>query len=132
MAGSACDAIVLILSVTHGGADIPMAVGWLWRYSTQRVIIRAQGVTGPSCRPIVGRDVVATIRHLNGPSIAPDTSGSLVMTGIDGDGDSHAITITTMLADGFGQSVDVNAPPGSYDQDFVHKGNMSSNPVSGS
>lgn len=132
MPADPCDAVILILSASHGGTDLGMCVGFRHRYSIQRVTIPGPGKTGPTCKPIIRRDYNATVRFLVGPPIVPDTSGSLVLTGIDGGGDNHAVTITTMLADGYEQAVDVNSPPGAWDQDFTHKGDMASDPRSGS
>ena len=130
-AANPCDAPILIVSATHGSTQLGMAVGFSFEYSIERVVIPAEGVTGPSCRGIVRRDLVAVVDFLVKGPIEPDaTAASLVIVTKDSDGDSITDTLTTMIPDGFAKEMNRDAPPGRYRQRFVHKGAMSSNPVS--
>lgn len=130
-AANPCDAAILIVSATHGATQIGMAVGFSFEYSIERIVIPAEGVTGPSCRGIVRQDLVAVVDFLVKGPIEPNTGpSSLVIVTKDSDGDSITDTLATMIADGFAKEMNRESPPGRYRQRFVHKGAMSSNPVS--
>ncbi len=131
MPASACDAIVNVLSAVHGSTDMGLATAYTHAYKIVRAgPIRGPGKTGPSCRPIIARDYVGTVKFLVGPPIAPDISASLILKGIDGDGDTITATIVTMLSDEYEENVDRDSPPGpGWVQAFLHKGDMATTPL---
>lgn len=125
-----CDAGVLLISVTHGATPLGVATRFNFEHSIERLVLRGEGKVGPSCRPIIARDVVALVDFLVKGPIVPDISASLVIVTKDSDANTITDTLTTMLSDGYAKEMDRDAPPARYRQRFVHKGGMDSDPIS--
>lgn len=127
---AASDGSKLLASATHGTAcGIPTAVGY--RREAAFLKIRDAGVMGPSSIGQYLADFNAFVRWLVGGAKAVDgTRSSLVIVLKKQDGTtSLTYTITTMVAGSYGFAFDRDAPPGSYDQEFLHEGDMSSEPL---
>lgn len=125
-----CDAPILIVSGTLGGSAWPLVVAYSFEETVERVVIPNEGVVGPSCRGIVRKDLIGTVDFLVKGAKAIDTNGSAVFTTKDSDGNNVTDTLATMYADGYAHDVDRDRPPGRWRQRIVHKGDMSSDPVS--
>ena len=128
---AALDASKLLASATHGTAcGIPTAFGY--RRDSQFLKIRDAGKTGPGSIGEYLADFNAFVRWLVGGAKEVDGSrASLVVVLKKMDGTtSLTYTCATMAAGGYGFAFDRDAPPGSYDQDFHHEGDMDSEPVS--
>lgn len=127
---AASDAILFMNTATWGSAKgIPISASV--RHEAQFAKIRGEAVIGPSS---IGRyiaDVVANVRWLVGAaSTVGGAAASLVLTFKKMDGSTAVtITITNMVPGSYDFSMDRDSPPGSYGQDFLHQGDMASDPI---
>ena len=134
MATGICDSAYLITSIKHGptpGAETELLfpTGFGVTETIEHLPIRAGTVLGPVCRPAITKDLTAWARNLDlDDVIAADTSGSLIITLKQADGDSTVITITTMKRG----TVELEGTSAPYTKvtNFVHEGAMSSSPMS--
>jgi hypothetical protein len=122
---------VLLVSATWNGTRLGVVVGFSYEEALQDVVIRGEGVTGPSCRSPVARDMVATLSFLVGPPIDPIafgcTAGELdivvqladCVTQIDR-------KIFNTLPRGFSHSGNRDAPPFIWTQSFAIESDMTS------
>jgi len=124
------DATKLLASATHGSAiGIPTAFGY--RRDAQFLKIRDAGQTGPGSIGEYLSDFNAFVRWLVGGAKAVDGARSslvVVLKKMDG-ATSITYAAATMAAGAYGFAMDRDAPPGSYDQDFHHEGDMDSEPI---
>jgi hypothetical protein len=132
-APNACDASVLVVSAVWGTSALGICTGIAFECTVQDVVVRGEGVTGPTCPAAVVTDLVAVVDFLVGPPIDPienkDTAASLVFTSTAVNG-SKTDTLASMIPKGFSSSMDRDNPPKKWRQTFRHKGSMASNPVS--
>jgi hypothetical protein len=115
-----CDAETLLVSVTHGGTALGIAIGFSYEHSVQDVVIRDEGVTGPSCRGVIQQDLSASCEFLVAPPIAADTGpSSLVITTKKANGNTRTHTLAYMKSRGSSQQMNRDAPPAVFTQQFV-------------
>lgn len=129
-AADPCDAEVLMVSAAHGATQFGIATDWEFGEEPTDLKIPGEGVLGPTCRPLIRNDALASVGFLVGPPIAVDTNASLVLTAKQADGGTKAYTITTMKARGYRQVFDRDAPPAKWSQAFAHVGSMATSPIS--
>ena len=129
-ASQPCDSDVLLVSVFHGSFQYGVAVAVSFELSVQDVVIRGEGVVGPSCRAIVGKDLTCVCSFLVQP---PQNSNAgpanLVITATTGSGDTVTHTLQNMVTRGFAYEFNRESSPAMWRQSFVHVGNMSVNGV---
>jgi len=126
---SACDSEVLMVSVVHGAHAYNVAVAVSYELSVQDVVVRGEGVVGPSCRAIVGKDLTAVVSHLVKPSYDSDYVGDLVVTAYLGSGATRTHTLKNMVSRGFAYEFNRESPPAMYRQSFAHVGPMKVNSI---
>jgi hypothetical protein len=130
-AANACDSEVLLAKVEHGTFQYGVAVAVSYELSIQDVVVRGEGFVGPSCRAIVGADLVAVVNFLVKPAQESDTGpADLKITTYQGDGGTRLHTLKNMVTRGFSYSMQRESPPAMYTQSFVHVGNMSAGTAS--
>ena len=124
---SACDSEVLLATVTHGAHSYGVATAVSYELSVQDVPIRGEGKVGPSCRPIVGKDLTVVCSFLVKPPQVSDVKADLVITTYQGDGGIRTHTIKDMATRGFAYEFNRESPPAMYRQSFAHVGDMEVN-----
>jgi hypothetical protein len=130
----ACDTETILVSAAWAGNALGMAVGFDYSLTVQDIPIRGEDAIGPSCRPVVAADCSASVTFLVKPPIDPianmNTTGDLVITTRKGAGGDPVVhTLNDMIPRGFAQSMNRDSGPAVYSQAFVHKGNMTANPI---
>ena len=126
MANEPCKAETLLVGVSHGGTAYGVPVAVSYELSVQDVVIRGEGMIGPSCRSIIGADLTAVCSFLVKPPKASDLTGSLVITAYLADGTNRTHTLLNMVTRGFAYEMNRESPPALYRQSFAHVGNMQS------
>ena len=131
-AADPCDAETILVSIVHGSTYLGIAVGFAYEETHDDVVIRGEGVPGPSCVGEVSANLVCTADFLVPPPITPtsQTAASLVITTKQADTGTKTHTLANMLPRGFAVEMNRDAPPLRYRQRFIHKGNLTSSPVS--
>lgn len=133
MAGIACDAETLLLNASWNGTEFNVVTGVSYTISVTDVPIRNEGKIGPGCRGVVAADVAATVTFLVQPPFDPitnkDTAADLVFTAIQGDGGTRTCTMEDMIPRGVTYAFDRESPPATYVQQFVHRGDMDTLPI---
>lgn len=130
MAASPCDAEVLFVSVVHGAFRYGIPISISYELTVQDVVIRGEGVVGPSCRGIVAKDLVAVCTFLVKPPQDSDvTLADLVITTTMADGGTRTHTLADMTTRGYAYEFSRDNPPAIYRQTFVHTSDMSVNGV---
>ena len=125
-----CDASVLMVSVVHGGFTYGVAVAVSFELTVQDIVIRGEGVVGPSCRATVAKDLVAVCDFLVPPPQDSDvTKADLVITTYQGDGGTTTYTLKDMTTRSFSTQFNREAPPAVHRQTFAHVGDMEVNGV---
>lgn len=120
----------LMVSVIHGTFQYGIAVAVSYELTVQDIVVRGEGVVGPTCRAIVAKDLVAVCSFLVKPPQDSDvTVADLVITTTTGNGDSRVTTLKNMTTRGFAYEANRDAPPFLYRQTFVHVGSMEVNGV---
>lgn len=120
MAADPCDAEILLVSVLHGATRLGVSIAFSYNWSVSDVVIRDEGVTGPTCRGIVRQDLDASVEFLVQPPIVPDTGpASLVISTQRANGNARTHTLANMKSRGFSQQMNRDAPPSVYSQQFV-------------
>lgn len=127
MASDPCNSETLLFSITHGGVAYGLPIAVSYELSVQDVVIRGEGMIGPSCRSIIGADLTCVCSFLVKPPQASDTGpASLVITTFLGDGGTRTHTLASMVTRGFAYEFNRESPPAMYRQAFAHVGNMQS------
>ena len=129
MAASPNQSEVLLVSGSWNGTRLGIVVGFSYEQALQDVVIRGEGMTGPSCRSPVARDMVATISFLVGPPIDPIANGctpgelDIVVQLADC---TTQIThkILNVLPRGYSHSGNRDAPPFIWTQSFAIQSDM--------
>jgi hypothetical protein len=130
MAATACDASILLVSITHGSTALGIPVAFKFEEAIVDVFIRKPGKTGPGCRGVVAQDLVCVADFLVKPPIAPGTAAAtLTITMKDAGGDDVIDTLATMIPRGYSEEMNRDSPPAVWRQRFVHVGDMDSDPV---
>jgi len=130
MAANPCNAETLMVSVTHGAFSYGVPIAISYELSVQDVVIRGEGVVGPSCPAIVAKDLVAVCTFLVKPPQNSDvTPANLVITNTMADGNVRTHTLASMTTRGFSYEFARDNAPALYRQTFRHVGNMSVNGV---
>ena len=125
-----CKAEVLMVSVVHGAFAYGVAVAVSFELTVQDIVVRGEGVVGPTCRAIVAKDLVSVCSFLVKPPQASDTGPSdLVITTTMGDGGARVSTLKNMVTRGFAYEFNRDSPPALFRQTFVHVGSMAVNGV---
>lgn len=124
-AADPCDSDILLVSVIHGTFQYGVAVAVSYELSVQDVVIRGEGVVGPSCRGIVAKDIVAVCTFLvKPPQNSQVTPANLVITCTQADGGQTVHTVNDMTTRGFAWEFNRDNPPALFRQTFVHVGDM--------
>ena len=126
-----CTSQVLMVSVVHGAVAYGVAVAVSYELTVQDIVVRGEGVVGPTCRAIVAKDLVAVCSFLTqpGPQNSDVTAADLVITTTMGNGNAKVTTLKDMTTRGFAFEFNRDSPPALYRQTFVHVGSMSVNDV---
>ena len=126
-----CTSQVLMVSVVHGAVAYGVAVAVSYELTVQDIVVRGEGVVGPTCRAIVAKDLVAVCSFLTqpGPQNSDVTKADLVITTTMGNGNAKVTTLNDMTTRGFAFEFNRDSPPALYRQTFVHVGSMSVNDV---
>jgi len=126
-----CTSQVLMVSVIHGAVSYGVAVAVSYELTVQDIVVRGEGVVGPTCRAIVAKDLVAVCSFLTqpGPQNSDVTEADLVITTTMGNGNAKVTTLKDMTTRGFAFEFNRDSPPALYRQTFVHVGSMSVNDV---
>jgi len=125
-AANPCDSEVLLAKVEHGTFQYGIAVAVSYELSVQDVVIRGEGFIGPSCRGLIGGDLVSVVSFLVKPAQESDTGpAELKITTYQADGGTVLHTLANMVTRGFAYEFNRESPPAMYRQSFVHVGNMS-------
>lgn len=123
-----CLSEVLMVSVVHGVFQYGVAVAVSYELTVQDIVVRGEGVVGPTCRAIVAKDLVAVCSFLVKPPQASDTGpADLVITTTMGNGNARVTTLKDMVTRGFAYEFNRDAPPALFRQTFVHVGSMEVN-----
>jgi len=130
-AAAANQAEVLLVSATWNDVRLGIVVGFSFEEALQDVVIRGEGVTGPSSRSPVARDLVCTLSFLVQPPIPPILDGctpaDLVITTQLADCTTQLThTLHNMVPRGFAHSMNRDAPPAIWSQSFAHQSDMTS------
>ena len=122
-----CTSAVLMVSVLHGAVSYGVAVAVSYELTVQDIVVRGEGVVGPTCRAIVAKDLVAVCSFLTqpGPQNSDVDKADLVITTTMGNGNAKVTTLKDMTTRGFAYEFNRDAPPALYRQTFVHVGSMS-------
>ena len=131
MAANPNQAEVLLVSAAWAGTRLGVVVGFSFEEALQDVVIRGEGVTGPSCRSPVARDMVVTLSFLVGPPIDPIangcTPGDLAIKVQLADCVTQLThTIKNVLPRGYSHSGNRDAPPFIWTQSFAIQSDMTS------
>jgi len=130
-AANPCDSEVLLAKVEHGTFQYGIAVAVSYELSVQDVVIRGEGFIGPSCRGLIGGDLVSVVSFLVKPAQESDTGpAELKITTYQADGGTVLHTLANMVTRGFSYSMQRESPPAMYTQSFAHVGNMSAGTAS--
>ena len=131
MPNGPCQAEILLSTITFGGVDLGVSVGFSLEEIVQDIVIRGEAVTGPSCRGIIHRDAIATVHFLSPPVIPPTcVKGALVITTLDAQCPpvSHVKTLgagdNMMVPRGYSVVLNRESPPAIYSQTFVAVGDF--------
>jgi len=122
-----CTSQVLMVSVIHGAVSYGVAVAVSYELTVQDIVVRGEGVVGPTCRAIVAKDLVAVCSFLTqpGPQNSDVDVADLVITTTMGNGNAKVTTLKDMTTRGFAFEFNRDAPPALGRQTFVHVGSMS-------
>ena len=124
-----CTSQVLMVSVVHGACAYGVAVAVSFELTVQDIVVRGEGVVGPTCRAPVAKDLVSVCSFLTkpGPQASDVGPSDLVITTTMGDGNAKVTTLKDMVTRGFAYEFNRDAPPALYRQTFVHVGSMEVN-----
>jgi hypothetical protein len=126
----ACDARVILVSIgvynaadNHVGViqyDLGTPVSFSWEETKLDVPVRAGGVTGPTCRGVIGYDRVIVCEFLEAEPVPPDTGlYDIKLVTKDGSGATVTEWFDNFMARGFTHEFTRDAPPAKYRQRFV-------------
>jgi len=125
-----CDGEILMVSVSWNGTPYTLATGATFALTVQDLAIRGEGVIGPTCRGVIGADLVATVEFLVKPPFDPlanqNTYANLVIVTKSFVGAVVTHTLHNMAPRSFNWGMHRDQPPGTYNQQFAYKGDMAS------
>lgn len=129
-AANVCDSSILMVSVIHGTFQYGIAIAVSFELTVQDIVLRGEGVVGPSCRGEVAKDLVAICDFLVPPPQNSNvTKAELVIVTKQADGGTTTYTLKNMTTRGFSTQFNREAPPAIHRQSFCHIGDMSVNGV---
>lgn len=121
------EAGLYINSVTHDGTPFGTPVGYAWDNQVDYVEIPAAGKEGPSAQGSVRKRLVAEIEYLEGQPADIESVGTLIIKVHLKDGGERTVTMTSMKAGTYSDSS--GTTPTRFRQQFVHEGDMDTDPV---
>jgi len=125
---TSCAGEILFVAVSWGGSPYTMATGATFALTVQDLAIRGEGVIGPSCRGVIGADLVATVEFLVKPPFDPignmNQFRDLVISTKDFMGNAVTHTLHNMAPRSFNWGMHRDQPPATWNQQFAYKGDM--------
>jgi hypothetical protein len=121
----ATDVLISSVSGLSGGSRI--TVGFDFHFIQDDVIVRGEGVTGPSERGVYKTDAELTIDFLLPPVSTPDAApATLTIVDKMTNGSNRTHTFASMKPRGYDLSFNRDNPPATYKQKYVYVGDDAS------